>query len=123
MAKILVVDDALFMRKMLSDLLIKEGHEIIGQAENAKTAIEQYKKLSPDLVTMDVIMPEIDGITTLEAISDILEANKNAKIIMVSAMGQQDIISEMIQAGAKDFIIKPFNAEDVVKVIQNQLGK
>lgn len=122
-AKILIVDDALFMRKMLSDILVSKGHEIVGQAENAKQAITLYKELNPDLVTMDIIMPEIDNITALQAVKEIIKLNTNAKIIMVSAMGQQDIVVELIQAGAKDFIVKPFHPENVIKAVENALRK
>jgi two-component system chemotaxis response regulator CheY len=122
-AKILIVDDALFMRKMLSDILISKGHEIVGQAENAKDAITLYQELKPDLVTMDIIMPEVDQITALKAVQEIVKFDKQAKIIMVSAMGQQEIVVELIQAGAKDFIVKPFHPENVIKAVENALRK
>ena len=117
MANILIVDDALFMRKILSDILTEEGHKIVGEAENAKEAIELYKKLKPDIVTMDIIMPEIDGINTLKAIKQILKSDKNARIVIVSAMGQQDMVVESIQAGAKDFVVKPFQRSRITESI------
>jgi len=121
MANILIVDDALFMRKILSDILSEEGHKIVGEAENAKEAIELYKKLKPDIVTMDIIMPEIDGINTLKAIKQILKSDKNARIVIVSAMGQQDMVVESIQAGAKDFVVKPFQRSRITESIARLL--
>ena len=121
MANILIVDDALFMRKILSDILSEEGHKIVGEAENAKEAIELYKKHKPDIVTMDIIMPEIDGIDTLKAIKQILKSDKKAKIVIVSAMGQQDMVVESIQAGAKDFIVKPFQRSRIIEAITRLL--
>lgn len=117
MANILIVDDALFMRKILSDILSEEGHKIVGEAENAKEAIELYKKLKPDIVTMDIIMPEIDGINTLKAIKQILKSDKDARIVIVSAMGQQEMVVESIQAGAKDFVVKPFQRSRITESI------
>ena len=121
MANVLIVDDALFMRKILADILTGEGHKIVGEAENAKEAIELYKKLKPDIVTMDIIMPEIDGIDTLKAIKQILKSDKDAKIVIVSAMGQQDMVVESIQAGAKDFIVKPFQRSRITESITRLL--
>jgi two-component system, chemotaxis family, chemotaxis protein CheY len=121
MANILIVDDALFMRKILSDIFSEAGHKIVGAAENAKEAIELYKKLRPDIVTMDIIMPEIGGIDTLKAIKQILKSDKNAKIVIVSAMGQQDMVVESIQAGAKDFIVKPFQRSQITEAIARLL--
>ena len=108
MAKILVVDDAAFMRMMLKDILIKGGHEIVGEAENGIVAVEKYKKLLPDLVTMDITMPEMEGI---EALKLIKQDYPKARVIMCSAMGQQAMVVNAIQAGARDFIVKPFQAE------------
>lgn len=121
MASVLIVDDALFMRKILADILKQAGHEIVGEASNAKEAIERYALLKPDFITLDIVMPEIDNITALEAIKKIKEMDHQAKIIMVSAMGQQDIIAESIQAGAKDFIVKPFQEANVINAL-NKLG-
>lgn len=121
MARILVVDDALFMRKFLGDILKSAGHEIIGEAQNAKEAITQYELLMPDLMTLDIIMPELDDITSLTAIKTIKSFDANARIIMVSAMGQEEIISESMQAGAKDFIVKPFQKDNVINAVQKLL--
>ena len=121
MANILIVDDALFMRKILSDILSEEGHKIVGEAENAKEAIELYKKLKPDIVTMDIIMPEVGGINTLKAIKQILKSDENARIVIVSAMGQQDMVVESIQAGAKDFVVKPFQRSRITEAIARLL--
>lgn len=116
--KVLIVDDALFMRRMLADVLVKGGYELIAEAANGKEALEQYKTTKPDIVTMDIIMPEVDGI---EAVRQIIKFDKNAKIIMVSAMGQQQLVVEAIQAGAKDFIVKPFEASRILDTIERVL--
>jgi len=122
-AKILIVDDAIFMRKMLSDILVKDGHEIAGEAENPKEAINLYKKIKPDVVTMDIIMPEIDGIDANKAIKEIISFDPNARILMVSAMGQQETVVEAIQAGAKDFIVKPFQPSNVTSAVKRLLKR
>ena len=122
MANVLVVDDALFMRKMLSDILAKEGHQVIGQAENAKEAVALYKKLKPDVVTLDIVMPEMDKMDSMKAIQEILALNKEAKIVMVSAMGQQDLVVQSIRAGAKDFIVKPFEPKQVTEAVRRLLA-
>jgi two-component system, chemotaxis family, chemotaxis protein CheY len=119
MANILVVDDAAFMRMMLKDILTKGGHQIAGEAANGVEAIEQYDKLRPDLVTMDITMPEMEGI---EALKQIKQQDPNAKIIMCSAMGQQLMVVQAIQAGAKDFIVKPFQADRVLAAVSKALG-
>ncbi|HOV26879.1 MAG TPA: response regulator [Pseudobacteroides sp.] len=117
--KILIVDDAAFMRMMIKDILSKNGYEIAGEAENGAKAIEKYKELSPDLVIMDITMPEVDGI---QAVKEIKKINTDSKIIMCSAMGQQAMVIESIQAGARDFIVKPFQAERVVEAVKKVLG-
>ncbi len=119
MAKILVVDDAAFMRMMVKEILSKNGYEIVGEAENGQKAIEKYKELSPDLVIMDITMPEIDGI---EAVRQIKAFDANAKVVMCSAMGQQAMVIEAIQAGARDFIVKPFQADRVLEAVKKVLG-
>jgi len=123
MAKILVVDDSLFMRKILSDILLKEGHEIVGEAENAKEAVTSYRKLKPDAVTFDIVMPEMDGVNTMQAIRQIRHYDKNARILMVSAMGQQELVVESIRAGAKDFILKPFQSFQIAGAIRRLLNQ
>lgn len=115
MKKILIVDDAAFMRLVLKTMLEKNGFEVIGEAVNGLEAIEKYKALSPDLVTMDITMPVMEGI---EAVKRIKEVDSGAKIIMCSAMGQQTMVVQSLQAGAKDFIVKPFQEERVLESIR-----
>ena len=117
--KILIVDDAAFMRMMIKDILSKNGYEIAGEADNGARAIEKYKELIPDLVIMDITMPEVDGI---QAVREIKKISGDSKIIMCSAMGQQAMVIESIQAGARDFIVKPFQAERVVEAVKKVLG-
>jgi len=123
MAKVLVVDDALFMRKMLSDILKKEGFEVVGEADNGKDAVEKYRELKPDLVTMDIVMPKMEEIDGVAAVREIVKIDPQAKIIMVSAMGQHALVVEAIQAGAKDFIVKPFQPSRVAEAIRRVLGE
>ncbi len=119
MAKgILIVDDASFMRMMIKDILTKNGFEVVGEAENGVKAVEKYKELDPELVIMDITMPEMDGI---QAVKEIKNINQNAKIVMCSAMGQQSMVIEAIQAGAKDFIVKPFQADRVVEAVKKSI--
>ena len=122
MSKILVVDDALFMRRMISDIIKKEGLDVCGEAENGKDAIEKYKQLKPDLVTMDIVMPKVDDIDGINAVKEIIKIDPNAKIIMVSAMGQHSLVVEAIQAGASDFITKPFQPSRVIEALKRILG-
>lgn len=116
---ILIVDDAAFMRMMIKDVLTKNGFEIVGEAENGQKAIEKYKELSPELVIMDITMPEVDGIA---AVKEIKSFDPAAKVIMCSAMGQQAMVIESIQAGAKDFIVKPFQGDRVIEAVKKVLG-
>lgn len=118
-AKILIVDDASFMRMMIKEILSKNGFEVVGEAGDGAEAVEKYKELKPDLVTMDITMPEKDGI---QALKEIKEMDGDAKIIMCSAMGQQAMVIDAIQAGAKDFIVKPFQADRVLEAINKTLG-
>jgi two-component system chemotaxis response regulator CheY len=120
MANILVVDDAAFMRLMIKDILIKGGYNIIGEAVNGIDAIEKYGRLKPDLVMMDITMPEMEGI---EALRRIKQNDPVAKIIMCSALGQRLLVVEAIQAGAKDFIVKPFQPDRVLETINKVLHK
>ncbi|MBB5147865.1 MULTISPECIES: response regulator [Ureibacillus] len=117
--KILIVDDAAFMRMMIKDILTKNGYEVVGEAADGMQAVEKYNELRPDLVTMDITMPEMDGITALKQIKSI---DPNAVVIMCSAMGQQAMVIDAIQAGAKDFIVKPFQADRVIEAIQKAIG-
>lgn len=119
MAKVLVVDDAAFMRMVIKDILTKGGHEVVGEAENGKVAVFKYQELHPDIVTMDITMPEMDGI---EAVRQIKKHNGTAKIVMCSAMGQQGMVVEAIQAGAKDFVVKPFQSDRVLEALQKALA-
>lgn len=112
--KILIVDDAVFMRMKLKDILEKNGFEVVAEAQNGAEAIEKFKAEKPDLVTMDITMPEMDGV---EALKEIKKIDSNAKVIMCSAMGQQTMVMEAIQAGALDFIVKPFDNERVIQSI------
>lgn len=115
MAKtVLVVDDAAFMRIKLKDILEKNGYEVVGEAANGIEAVEQYKEKNPDIVTMDITMPEKDGV---EALKEIKEIDPKAIVLMCSAMGQQAMVMDAIRAGAKDFIVKPFDTERVIKAL------
>lgn len=118
MKKILIVDDATFMRVVLKNMLEKEGYEVIAEASNGVEAIEQYIKHKPDIVTMDITMPVMDGIVALE---ELLKIDSSATVCMVSAMGQQNIIVESIKKGAKEFIVKPFLADDVLRKMSNMI--
>ncbi|OOB80247.1 MAG: two-component system response regulator [Epulopiscium sp. Nuni2H_MBin003] len=117
--RILIVDDAAFMRMMIKDIISKNGYEVAGEAENGQIAVAKYKELSPDLVLMDITMPEMDGIQAVKAIK---AADANAKVIMCSAMGQQAMVIEAIQSGAKDFIVKPFQADRILEAVRKVLG-
>ncbi len=117
--RILVVDDAAFMRMMLRDILAKNGFEVVGESENGFLAIERFQELKPDLVTMDITMPELDGISALRRIKQI---DPQAVVIMCSAMGQQALVIDAIQAGARDFIVKPFQPERVLDAVRKAIG-
>jgi len=119
MAKILVVDDAAFMRMMIKDILTKNGYEVAGEAENGAVAVTKYAEVKPDLVLMDITMPEKDGI---QALKEIKANDGGAKVIMCSAMGQQAMVIEAIQSGAKDFIVKPFQADRVIEAVKKVVG-
>ena len=120
MAKnILICDDAAFMRMMIKDILTKNGYNIAGEAENGAKAVEKYAELKPDLVLMDITMPEMDGI---EALKKIKASDPGASVSMCSAMGQQAMVIESIQSGAKDFIVKPFQADRVIEAVQKVVG-
>lgn len=120
MAKnILICDDAAFMRMMIKDILTKNGYNIAGEAENGLKAVEKYNEVKPDLVLMDITMPEMDGI---QALKQIKSQDPSASVIMCSAMGQQAMVIEAIQSGAKDFIVKPFQAERVLEAVKKVVG-
>jgi two-component system, chemotaxis family, chemotaxis protein CheY len=119
MARILVVDDAAFMRKMVTDALTKGGHEVVGEAGNGNEALARYQELQPDLVTLDITMPEKDG---LAALADIMAADPSAKVVMCSALGQESKVLEAIKLGAKDFVVKPFQPDRVIDAVGKALG-
>jgi two-component system chemotaxis response regulator CheY len=116
---VLVCDDAVFMRTMVSDILSQAGFTVVGEAENGKQAVEKYQQLKPDLVTMDIIMPEMGGI---EAVKQITQMDPAARILMCSAMGQQALVQEALQAGARDFVVKPFQPSLVLEAVQRVLA-
>jgi two-component system, chemotaxis family, chemotaxis protein CheY len=119
MARVLIVDDAAFMRKMLGDVLAKGGHEVIGEGANGTEAIAQYQALRPDIMTLDITMPEKDG---LAALREILTLEPSAKIVMCSALGQESKVLEAIKSGAKDFVVKPFQPDRVLDAIGKALA-
>lgn len=114
MARILIVDDAAFMRTILKNILTEGGHTVVGEAENGAAALDRYKELRPDIVTLDITMPEVDGI---EALKRIKAYDSNATCIMCSAMGQQAMVLDSVKNGAKDFIVKPFQADKILASI------
>jgi two-component system chemotaxis response regulator CheY len=118
MAKILIVDDAEFLRMRISKMLVGDGYEVI-EAENGAIAVEMYKKVKPDLVLMDITMPEMDGLTALKTIR---AYDSTAKVIMLTALGQESVVLEAIKSGAKDFVVKPFERERVLGAISKLLG-
>ncbi len=118
--KVLVVDDAAFMRMLLKDMITKAGYEIAGEAASGKEAIEKYRDLNPDVVTMDTMMPEMNGV---EATKEIMRLNPNAKVIICSAMGQQVMVMEAMQAGARDFMVKPFRQDKVMETLSKVMNE
>ncbi|OPX82339.1 MAG: Chemotaxis protein CheY [Pelotomaculum sp. PtaB.Bin013] len=118
--RILIVDDAAFMRMMIKNIVSKNGYEVVGEAENGQIAVELYKQHKPDLVTMDITMPEMNGIEGVKAIRSI---DPNANVIMCSARGQQAMVMEAIQAGAKDFIVKPFQQDRILQAIERVMAR
>ncbi len=117
--RVLVCDDAIFMRTMIGAILAGAGYEVVGEAETGLQAIARFRELRPDLVTMDIVMPDMGGI---DAVREIVKEDANAKILMCSAMGQQTLVVEAIQAGAKDFVVKPFQPSRVLEAVQRVLG-
>ena len=116
---VLICDDAIFMRTMLGDILQQAGFDVVGEAETGSQAVEKYRELRPDLVTMDIVMPDMGGI---DAVREITKLDPLAKVLMCSAMGQQALVVEAIQAGAKDFVVKPFQPSRVLEAVQRVLG-
>jgi two-component system, chemotaxis family, chemotaxis protein CheY len=119
MARVLVVDDAAFMRKMVSDALVKAGHEVIGEACNGVEAVASWQELKPDLATLDITMPEKDG---LAALAEIMGLDPDARVIMCSALGQESKVMESIKLGARDFVVKPFQAARVQEAVAKALA-
>jgi two-component system chemotaxis response regulator CheY len=117
--RVLIVDDAIFMRNMIKDIFAGSGFEVVGEASNGVEAIDKYQQLKPDLTTMDIVMPFKSGI---EATREIVKQDRNAVIVMCSALGQESLVMEAIEAGASDFIVKPFRSEDVLAVVKKVLG-
>jgi two-component system chemotaxis response regulator CheY len=116
---VLICDDAIFMRTMIGDILRQAGFEVVGEAETGVQAVDKYRELKPDLVTMDIVMPEMGGI---DAVREIVAEDPTARILMCSAMGQQALVIEAIQAGAKDFVVKPFQPSRVLEAVQRVAG-
>ena len=119
MARVLVVDDAAFMRKMVSDALAKGGHEVVGEAGNGVEAVARFQELKPDLMTLDITMPEKDG---LAALAEIVAADPSARVVMCSALGQESKVLEAIKLGAKDFVVKPFQPARVIEAVGKALA-
>jgi two-component system chemotaxis response regulator CheY len=119
MARVLVVDDAAFMRKMVSDALMKGGHEVVGEAGNGVEAISRFQELKPEVMTLDITMPEKDG---LAALKDIMELEPSARVVMCSALGQEAKVLESIKLGAKDFVVKPFQPDRVLEAVGKALA-
>ena len=119
-ARVLIADDASFMRQMIREIIEPEGFEVVGEASDGVEAMEQYTQLHPDLVTMDIVMPKRSGI---DAVKGIVEQSPGACIVMCSALGQETLVREALQAGAKDFIVKPFKPENVIRTLENALEK
>ena len=117
--RVLICDDAIFMRTMLADILKQAGFEVVGEADTGAKAVDRYRELKPDLVTMDIVMPDMGGI---DAVREITKLDPMAKVLMCSAMGQQALVVEAIQAGAKDFVVKPFQPSRVLEAVQRVLG-
>ena len=113
--RVLIADDALFMRNMIKDVFSGDDFQVVGEAANGVEAVERYRELKPDITTMDIVMPQKSGI---EAVREIVKLNKEAKIIMCSALGQESLVMEAIEAGAADFIVKPFKPEKVLEIVK-----
>jgi two-component system chemotaxis response regulator CheY len=120
MARILVVDDASFMRQMIREIVESEGHEVVGEASDGDEAVEQYQELHPDVVTMDIVMPRRSGI---DAVRCIVELDPTACVVMCSALGQESLVNEALQAGARDFIVKPFKPDSVIEILAKVIEK
>ena len=120
MARVLIADDASFMRQMIREIIEPEGHEVVGEATNGIEAVDLFKELSPDLVTMDIVMPKRSGI---DAVKMILEDHPTACVVMCSALGQETLVMEALSAGARDFIVKPFKPDSVIATLAKVIEK
>ncbi len=120
MARVLIADDASFMRQMIREIIEPEGYEVVGEATNGIEAVEQFEELHPDLVTMDIVMPKRSGI---DAVKGILSKHPDACVVMCSALGQETLVMEALQAGARDFIVKPFKPDNVLGTLKKVLEK
>jgi two-component system, chemotaxis family, chemotaxis protein CheY len=118
--RVMVVDDALFMRNILKDIFVRHGYEVVAEAENGETALQLYQENKPDLVTMDIVMPKKSGI---EALQEIMAADPEAHVVMVSALGQDTLVLEAVEAGARDFIVKPFKEDKVLETVRRVVGQ
>ena len=118
--RVLIADDARFMRQLIRDIIEPEGYEVVGEAEDGRAVVEAFKQHNPDLVTMDVVMPKCSGI---DAVKEILKINPSAKIAMVSALGQEQLVTEALQAGAADYIVKPFKPDAVLATLRKVAEK
>ena len=114
MKKVLIIDDSTFMRRYLKNILVNNGYEVVGEAANGRTGVKKYKELNPDIVTMDITMEEMNGI---DALKHIIEYDAAATVVMVSSMGQDAIVRDAIVAGAKNFVVKPFNEQIVLDTL------
>lgn len=118
--RVMVVDDALFMRNILKDIFVRHGYEVVAEAENGETALQLYQESKPDLVTMDIVMPKKSGI---EALQEIMAVDPEAHVVMVSALGQDTLVLEAVEAGARDFIVKPFKEDKVLETVRRVAGQ
>jgi len=119
MARIMIVDDAEFMRMVIRDILVKQGHEVVAEVADGECAIQKYQEVKPDLVLMDIILPDMEGTRTLQKLLDL---DPEAKVVMCSSLGQKTVVMESIKIGAKDFIVKPFEPDKVLEVIEKVIG-
>jgi two-component system chemotaxis response regulator CheY len=120
MTRVLIADDASFMRQMIRDIIEPEGFEVVGEASDGVEVIEKFKELHPDMVMMDIVMPKCSGI---DSVKGIIAMDPTARVVMCSALGQESLVMEAIEAGAKDFIVKPFKPETVVSTLKKALEK
>ena len=121
--KILVVDDALFMRNLIKGILTKNGYEIAGEGANAIEAVELYKKLKPDMMTLDIVMPKMEEMDGITAVKHIMAMDSRANVVVVSALAERRLVEEALSFGAKDFVVKPFTAEKLLEVVRRVLGE